>query len=157
MSITLAAVEQCRDTLANAFAAYDVQLACLFVGHLRRLRQRFNQFDEFRADVDTRELCVHFLHIALESVLDICRHFLAVVGISLAEFDTANMIDLAGEKGLFDRPFAKRIRGMAGMRNAIVHVYWRLDYPEIYRVITEQLVDFDEFARQTRQRLSPDA
>lgn len=285
MSITLAAVEQCRDTLANAFAAYDVQLACLFgstidqpsardvdlavwfrsysfenyvavyeaacqalgtrqvdivvlnrlnallksralltgvvfyaetptiwtdavaealraydddshflshyrllldqrcreglsvaerrldplrieshlsaldeaVGHLQRLRQRFNQFDEFRADVDTRELCVHFLRIALESVLDICRHFLAVVGVSLAEFDTANMIDLAGEKGLLNRPFAQRIRGMVGMRNAIVNVYWRLDYPEIYRVITEQLVDFDEFARQTRQRLSPDA
>jgi uncharacterized protein YutE (UPF0331/DUF86 family) len=127
------------------------------VNHLRRLGQRFSAFDEFRADVDTRELCVHYLRIALESVLDICRHFLAVVGVSLAEFDTTNMIDLAGEKGLLDASFAQRIRGMAGMRNAIVHVYWRLDYTEIYRVITEQLVDLDEFARQTRHIMSTDA
>ncbi len=127
------------------------------VSHLRLLGQRFTAYDEFRADVDTRELCVHYLRIALESVLDICRHFLAVMGVSLAEFDTTNMIDLVGEKGLLDIPFAQRIRGMAGMRNAIVHVYWRLDYTEIYRVITEQLVDFDEFARQTRRMLSPDS
>jgi uncharacterized protein YutE (UPF0331/DUF86 family) len=127
------------------------------VSHLRRLRHRFTTYDEFRADVDTRELCVHFLRIAVESVLDICRHYLAVVGVSLAEFDTTNMIDLAGEKGLLDMPFAQRIRGMAGMRNAIVHVDWRLDYTEIHRVITEQLVDFDELARQTRRLLSPDS
>ncbi len=107
------------------------------VNHLQRLRQRLTSFDEFRADVDTRELCVHYLRIALESVLDICRHFLAVAGVSLAEFDTTNLIDLAGEKGLLDAAFAQRIRGMAGMRDAIVHVYWRLDYTEIYRVITE--------------------
>ena len=120
------------------------------VAQLRRLQERFGSFDEFRSDVDTRELCVHYLRIALESVLDICRHFLAVVGVSLAELDTTNLIELSGEKGLLDPTFARRIRGMAGMRNAILHVYWRLDYQAIYRAVTEQLTDFDEFARQVR-------
>jgi uncharacterized protein YutE (UPF0331/DUF86 family) len=123
------------------------------MAHLRRLRQRYSSFDQFQADVDTRELCVHYLRIALEAVLDICRHYLAVVGVSLAELDTTNLIELAGEKGLLEMTFARRIRGMAGMRNAIVHVYWRLDYVAIYRVITEQLIDLDEFARQTRRHL----
>ena len=70
------------------------------MGQLRRLGGRFASFEEFKADVDTRELCVHYLRIALESVLDVCRHFLAVVGVSLAELDTTNLIELAGEKGL---------------------------------------------------------
>ena len=155
--------QRCREGLSVAERRMDPQrveshLSTLdeAVNHLRRLSQRFTSFDEFRADVDTRELCVHYLRIALESVLDICRHFLAVTGVSLAEFDTTNMIDLAGEKGLLEVAFAQRIRGMAGMRNAIVHVYWRLDYTEIYRVITEQLIDLDEFARQTRHILSTD-
>ena len=96
-----------------------------------------------RTDVDTRELYVHYLRIALEAVLDICRHFLAVVGVNLAGLDTANLIELAGEKGLLEAAFAHRIRppawglwpggGMAGMWYAIVHVYWRLDYQAIYR------------------------
>lgn len=120
------------------------------VAQLRRLQERFTSFEEFRSDVDTRELCVHYLRIALESVLDICRHFLAVVGVSLAELDTTNLIELAGEKGLLEPAFARRIRGVAGMRNAIVHVYWRLDYQAIYQAITEQLADLDEFARQVQ-------
>jgi uncharacterized protein YutE (UPF0331/DUF86 family)/predicted nucleotidyltransferase len=123
------------------------------VAQLRRLGGRCASFEEFRSDVDTRELCVHYLRIALESVLDVCRHFLAVVGVSLAELDTTNLIELAGEKGLLDPAFARRIRGMAGMRNAIVHVYWRLDYQAVYRAATEQLKDLDEFARQVRVHL----
>jgi uncharacterized protein YutE (UPF0331/DUF86 family)/predicted nucleotidyltransferase len=124
------------------------------VAQLRRLQGRFTSFEQFQAMVDTRELCVHYLRIALEAVLDICRHFLAVVGISLAELDTTNLIELAGEKGLLEPAFAHRIRGMAGIRNAIVHVYWRLDYQAVYRAVTEQLVDLDEFARQVRAYLN---
>jgi len=124
------------------------------VGQLRRLGGRFASFEEFKADVDTRELCVHYLRIALESVLDVCRHFLAVVGVSLAELDTTNLIELAGEKGLLEPAFVRRIRGMAGMRNAIVHVYWRLDYEAIYRAVTRELTDFDEFARQVQSYLA---
>jgi uncharacterized protein YutE (UPF0331/DUF86 family)/predicted nucleotidyltransferase len=120
------------------------------VGRLRRLQDRFTSFETFMADVDTRELCVHHLRIALESVLDVCRHFLAVVGVSLAELDTTNLIVLAGEKGLLDPAFARRVRGMAGMRNAIVHIYWRLDYQAVYRAVTDELADFDEFARQVQ-------
>ncbi len=101
------------------------------MAQLRRLRERFASYEEFRSDVDTRELCVHYLRIVLESVLDLCRHFLAVVGVSLTELDTTNLIELAGDKGLLEPAFARRIRGMAGMRNAIVHVYWRLDYQAI--------------------------
>ena len=48
---------------------------------------------------------------------------------------------------------SQRIRGMAGMRNAIVHIYWRLDYHAIYGAVTEQLSDFDEFVRQVRRCL----
>lgn len=120
------------------------------VAQIRRLAARFASMDQFLADVDTRELCVHYLRIALESVLDVCRHFLAVVGVRLAEVETANLIALAGDRGLLAPEFAARIRGMAGMRNAIVHAYTRLDYQAIYRAVTEQLADFDEFARQVR-------
>jgi len=127
------------------------------VGHLRRLCGRVPTFETFKEDVDTRELCVHFLRIALESILDICRHFLSVVGVRLAEVETRNLIELAGEKGLLDPGFARKIRGMAGMRNAIVHVYTRLDYAAIYRAVTADLADFDEFARQVRAKLNTSA
>lgn len=152
---------RCREGLSVAERRMDPErvegyLSALdaAVAQLGRLRQRCSTFEAFRSDVDTRELSVHYLRIALESVLDVCRHFLATVGVSLSELDTTNLIELAGDKGLLDPAFASRIRGMAGMRNAIVHVYWRLDYQAIYLTITEQLQDFDEFARQVRAYLA---
>ena len=68
-------------------------------------------------------------------------------------FRDYNLIELAGEKGLLTPDFAHNIRGMAGMRNAIVHVYWRMDYEAIYQSITQDLGDFDEFARQVQTYL----
>lgn len=127
------------------------------VARLVELRRRFSSFEEFMEDLDTRELCVHYLRIALECVLDICRYFLATVGVSLSEIDTTNLIELAGEKGLLDPGFARRIKGMARMRNAIVHVYLRLDYRVIYDVVSERPGDFDEFARQVKKYLDQEA
>lgn len=127
------------------------------VDQLTALRERFASYEEFKKDTDTRELCVHYLRIALESALDICRHFLAVKGVSLTEIDTTNLIELAGEKGLLDPDFAHRIRGMAGMRNAIVHVYWRLDYQVIYEAVTDRLEDFDQLAREVKNYLEKEA
>lgn len=123
------------------------------VARLTALRKRCPSVEEFERDIDTRELCVHHLRIALESVLDVCRHFLAVKGVSLLELDTTNLIELAGEKGLMEPGFAQKIRGMAGMRNAIVHVYWRLDYRAIYEVMMQRVEEFDEFARQVKGHL----
>jgi uncharacterized protein YutE (UPF0331/DUF86 family) len=61
-----------------------------------------------------------------------------------------NIIELTGEKGLMSFAFARRLREMAGMRNAIVHVYRGLDYEAIYRAITRELGNFDEFARHVQ-------
>jgi uncharacterized protein YutE (UPF0331/DUF86 family)/predicted nucleotidyltransferase len=149
--LSVAARRMDRERVEGYLSTLDAAMA-----EFRRLRQRFASFEEFRADVDTRELCVHYLRIALESVLDVCRHFLGAVGVGLSDLEAANWIELAGDKGLLERTFASRIRGMAGMRNAIVHVYWRLDYHAIHRAVTEQVSDFDEFARQVRAYLEQD-
>jgi len=123
------------------------------IQRLVELRKRLTSYEDFMDDKDTRELCVHHLRISLECVLDICRHFLAVKGVTLSDLGTINLIELAGERGLLHGQFARRIKGMAGMRNAIVHVYWRLDYEAIYRAVTGELEDFDEFARQVNSYL----
>jgi len=121
------------------------------VARLGALRKRFASYEEFQADVDTRELVVHYLRIALECVLDICRHFLAAKGVGMTELDPTKLIELAGDRGLLDPGFARKIRGMAGIRNAIVHVYRVLDYRAIYEAVTQRLGDLDEFARQVKR------
>lgn len=116
------------------------------VKKLDTLTKTFTSFEEFIDNVDQRELSVHYLRITLESVLDVCRHFVAVKGVSLTEVDTITIIELAGQRGLIPPEFARSIRGMVGMRNAIVHIYWNLDYQAIYEMLTNRLSDFEAFA-----------
>jgi uncharacterized protein YutE (UPF0331/DUF86 family)/predicted nucleotidyltransferase len=126
------------------------------VRKLTGLSRGFSSFDEFMAREDPRDLAIHHLRIALECVLNICRHFLAVKGVSLQELDTTNLIELAGLKGLLAPAFAHSIRGMAGARNAIVHAYVNLEYPRLYAMLADRLSDFDEFGRQVLSYLEHD-
>ncbi|MGB9715447.1 MAG: HepT-like ribonuclease domain-containing protein [Thermodesulfovibrionales bacterium] len=42
-------------------------------------------------------------------------------------------------------------------RNAIVHVYWNLDYEKIYRMIKEDITDFEDFARYIIEYVDKDS
>jgi uncharacterized protein YutE (UPF0331/DUF86 family)/predicted nucleotidyltransferase len=127
------------------------------VAKLAALKRGIESFPAFTADEDRRDLAVHHLRIALECVLDVCRHFLAVKGVSLQHLDSTNFIELAGSRGLLPAEFAQRIRGMAGVRNAIVHAYVNLDYRGIYDLLTSRLPEFDEFGRHVLQYLDREA
>lgn len=140
-----------RDRITAYLSQLDVSVA-----KLTALRRDFVSFEAFTANEDQRDLAIHHLRIVLECVLDICRHFLAVKGVSLQELDTTNLIELAGLRGLLPASFAQRIRGMAGMRNAIVHAYVNLEHRAIYDMIAGRLSDFDEFGRHVLTYLERD-
>ena len=116
---------------------------------IQRLVEPIKTLDEFISPEkkDTRNLILHYLRIALESVLDISRHIIAVKGFGISDIETENLIDIIGRNGVIPYEFSKKIRGMAGMRNAIVHVYWSLDYQKIFDVAKNHLTDFEDFAR----------
>lgn len=156
--------ERVRGGLSMAERRLDKERVTAYLSQLdvslRRLgalRRDLGTFEAFKADEDRHDLAVHHLRIALECVLDICRHFLASTGVSLHEVDSTNLIDLAGRSGLLPAAFAARIRGMAGLRNAIVHAYVRPDDEAIYEAVVGRLGDFDDFARHVLDYLARQA
>ncbi len=122
---------------------------------IQRLIRPIKSLDEFISSEkrDIRNLSIHHLRIALESILDISRHIIAVKGFGIADLATENLIDILCKNGVIPFEFSQKIRGMAGMRNAIIHVYWNLDDEEIYDLIKNRLSDFEDFARYIIQYL----
>jgi uncharacterized protein YutE (UPF0331/DUF86 family) len=92
---------------------------------IQRLISQVESIEEFVSPdrKDVRNLSVHHLRIALESVLDISRHIIAVKGFGIADLETENIINILGKNGVIPYQFSQKMRGMAGMRNAIVYVY----------------------------------
>lgn len=101
---------------------------------------------EFAGDPDHFAIAEHHLRRALEAALDAGRHIIARQGWGRPA-DYRDVFDILGRRGVLPGPFAGRIRGMAGYRNRLVHLYAEVSPDELHQVLRERLGDLTEFAR----------
>jgi uncharacterized protein YutE (UPF0331/DUF86 family) len=55
--------------------------------------------------------------------------------------------------GILPVEFTEKIKSMAGFRNLLVHGYIEVDLKEVYRVLHENLSDFETFGRHVEAYL----
>ncbi|MCL5045436.1 MAG: DUF86 domain-containing protein [Actinobacteria bacterium] len=102
--------------------------------------------EEFLSDPDAFAVAEHHLRRSLEDVLDIGRHIVSKKGLGKPE-DYSEVITLLGQHGVLPTEFTRQIRGIAGYRNRLVHLYAEVTPSEIYDLITNRLEDLGEFSR----------
>lgn len=98
------------------------------------------------SDFDLRWAIERGLQLAIQNVLDISSHILVETGTNGLD-DYTSMIDQMGVKGIIPKDFAKKIRGMAGLRNVLVHDYVDIDTQKLHSYATAGLDDFKKFAK----------
>jgi uncharacterized protein YutE (UPF0331/DUF86 family) len=123
------------------------------LGYLDRL-ERFRAFDrdEFVADSDTHHLAERFLHLAMESVLDIANHLIADAGMEAPETYRDTFIVLA-RHGVIPADLSEPLQSWAGFRNVLVHAYLAIDHGISYDAITRELDVLRAFAAVAAARL----
>jgi uncharacterized protein YutE (UPF0331/DUF86 family) len=84
------------------------------------------------------------LQVAIQHVTDIGAHLLAGMGMGTASDYRDIILDL-GRHSILPLEFARRISGMAGFRNILVHQYLDLDPGEVYRNLQMGPDDFEAF------------
>ena len=124
-------------------------------GHLRnacrQLRDLANQGEEaFLGDAKTINSAKYLLIVATEAALDICNHLAAKRGGRSPE-DYADCMTILEELSVINQDLKVRMSKMARFRNLLVHLYWRVDDREVFRIIAEHLADFDEYLRAVGQ------
>lgn len=108
--------------------------------------------EEFRIE-DNFIRAQFYLRRALEGVFHIGAHLLTrIPGARSTEYKTIAV--KLGETGIIPKPFAeKNLRAMAGYRNRLTHFYADVKPEEIYKIIRENLSDFNTFLEAIRQVL----
>lgn len=86
------------------------------------------------------------LQIAIQNLLDVGSHILSSLGKNRCN-DYADVIDKLGSERIIPADFALKIRGMAGLRNILVHEYLELDLKKVYEILQNQLGDFHVFTQ----------
>lgn len=100
--------------------------------------------ERFLADSKTRNSAKYLLIVASEAALDLCNHLAAKKG-GRAPEDYADCMTILEEIGVLDPDLRQRMSLMARFRNLLVHLYWKVDDREVYRVIEEHLTDFEAY------------
>lgn len=109
--------------------------------------------NEFEKDRDNFPLASYWLRIAIEAVLTIGIHTLSRLPSNGKDKDYTEVILSLGDYEVIPKDFAQKIKGMAGYRNRLVHLYWKVTPEEILTTIKDNLDDFDEFIGHIRNFL----
>ncbi len=104
------------------------------------------------SDFDLRWAVERGLQLAIQNVLDISSHILVDLGANGLD-DYTSIIDQLGVKGIIPKDFAKKIRGMAGLRNVLVHDYVDIDTQKLHSYVVTGLDDFKQFAKYITDHL----
>lgn len=89
------------------------------------------------------------LQLGIEILLDIGNHILSAQYGATSDRYQDIVEQLAGQ-GILDQGLHRRLRGIAGFRNILVHDYLRLDPDKVEEALATAPRDFDDFALAIR-------
>lgn len=96
------------------------------------------------SDLDKAWIVQHGLQLCIQVVFDIGNHILADAGVPIREY-TEIFPELA-RLTVIPEDFSRSVKGMAGLRNILVHEYAGLDMKRLADVLNNRLDDFSIFA-----------
>jgi len=101
--------------------------------------------EDFLADEDSQDIARSRLLTAIEAALNICYHVVARRMHRVPE-EYAQCFHLLREAGLIPSELAERLATMARFRNRLVHLYWDIDYGQVYEIRQKSLTDLEAFS-----------
>ncbi len=103
--------------------------------------------EEFLSERKNPPFVESYLRRGLEAVFDIGRHILAkTYGFKEIEYKT--IAKELGERGVITKELAEVLHVMAGYRNRMVHFYREITSEELYRIVVDNLKDFNAFIKE---------
>lgn len=116
-------------------------------------RFRSMDWEEFLENKDNFHLACYWLRIAIEAVLTIGIHILSRLPSNGKKKDYTQVVLSMADYGVLPEDFAQKIKGMAGYRNRLVHLYWKVGPEEIFKIIKQDLQDFNVFVKHIEKFL----
>jgi uncharacterized protein YutE (UPF0331/DUF86 family) len=108
--------------------------------------------EELLGNQDFLDVACYRLLVAIEAALSLCFHVSAKRLKKIPE-EYAGCFTNLQEAGLVSEELADRLRQMARFRNLLIHVYWKIDYGQMYELLQTRLDDLRAFRTAMAQVL----
>jgi uncharacterized protein YutE (UPF0331/DUF86 family)/predicted nucleotidyltransferase len=107
--------------------------------------------EDLRTDRDRRNMVLHALLVAIQACIDIAHRLIAQRHLRQpATYREA--FEILAEAGIIPLELADCMADLAGFRNVLVHIYWRLDIQRVYEVLQQErqrIAAFCDIVRRT--------
>jgi uncharacterized protein YutE (UPF0331/DUF86 family) len=127
----------------------DPAVLASLLGNLRGYLQKLSVLaalseTAFVGDFTKVESAKYLLQVSVECCLDIAHHIVAEEGYRSPAnyYDTFAVLQ---ENGVLPDEFMPTLRQMVSFRNRVVHLYWEVDDAMVYRIVCENLDDFETY------------
>lgn len=118
-----------------------------YFGYLHQLKKEAGDETAFVADFRLFGNVERYLQLSIQAIVDIAHLVIIDIGQKRPE-DNYEAISILYENKIITDELAQNLTAMVGLRNILVHEYGRIDRKKIYKILTTQLDDLEEFQRQ---------
>jgi len=122
-----------------------------YVALLRKIRRLADE-RRFAEDPLIYGNAERYLQLAIQGVLDISNHIVADMRLNLPA-DSKDLFRLLATHKVLPVRLSKKLVSMAGFRNVLVHEYLEIDRRRVYRVLKDELGDFEKFIKAVSKLL----
>ena len=108
--------------------------------------------EDLKKDRDKRNMVLHALLLATQASIDIGNHLIAELHLERPE-TYRETFEILNRAGILSDSLSRGLAELAGFRNVLVHLYWKLDLEETHKLLQEDLPAFKEFGKVVRKKL----
>ena len=116
-------------------------------GYLRELGAIVPERFEEYLYIEKKRACERLVQIIVEAIIDTCTLLVAGLRLGLPG-EEDDLFEKLAMRGVITRPMAGTLKRMKGLRNLLVHEYWRINDELVFRTIRERLGDCQGFRRE---------
>lgn len=122
---------------------------------LARLKEKRDiSLESLKSDIDTQDIILYNLQLAIQGCIDIGSHFIADEGWGIAG-SFSEIFYILQEKGIIGQDLTDQMVAMVGFRNILVHKYETIRMDIVYNILQMHLTDIEEFLLTITNHLKP--
>ena len=110
--------------------------------NLQQLRR--HSFEQFSQNFQIYTSAERLLQITIEDCINIGTHIINRLQLQRPE-GYKQVFTTLGDHGVIPKDLVFIMRDMAGFRNLLVHLYWQVELESVYKVLQNNLNDFEKF------------
>jgi len=107
-------------------------------------------YEDYKRDLGLTWIVEKGLEILAQNLLDIGAHILSS-DLQNDWEDYGEIISKLGKHGVIPQEFSEEIKGMAGLRNILIHEYLKIDIKRLVEYLNNRLGDFVKFIKYIRK------